>query len=448
MTQVSNQWSSQLAFIWVTSGAAVGLGNIWLFSYMAGANGGSAFVLVFLLCVALIGIPAMISEVLAGSLARQNPINGLRALASQYGGHRFWPLLGWMGALALLMILAFYSVVAGWALGYLGYAVTGTFNHADKGTILSLWDHFIDSPALLLLWHSVFMFLTLGIVAKGIQEGIERASKIMMPGLFIILIYLVAYAAYHGNFSDGFHFLFSFDIEKITPKVILVAMGQAFFSLAVGAGCMFVYGAYLPAQEKFVGALCWTAALNTLVALLAGLAIFPLVFAQGLAPTSGPGLMFQVLPTAFSQMPGGQWVAICFFTLLIFAALTSTFSLAEPLVMILIEKLNLSRRMASLMVGVVAWALGITALLSFNVWKQVTLFGQYTFFDILTGIPVNIMIPLGGLGFACLAVWMLPQTTSKERTRLAPTWYKIWYVITRYVTPLGITTVFIYGLIS
>ncbi|MFO1258725.1 MAG: sodium-dependent transporter [Gammaproteobacteria bacterium] len=448
MTQVSNQWSSQLAFIWVTSGAAVGLGNIWLFSYMAGANGGSAFVLVFLLCVALIGIPAMISEVLAGTLAKQNPISGLNALASQYRGHGLWPLLGWMGALALLMILAFYSVVAGWALGYLSYAITGTFNHTDKGSILSLWDHFIASPSLLLLWHSLFMFLTLGIVAKGIQEGIERASKIMMPGLFIILIYLVAYAAFHGNFSDGFHFLFSFDIEKITPKVILVAMGQAFFSLAVGAGCMFVYGAYLPPNSNFVGALCWTAVLNTLVALLAGLAIFPLVFAQGLAPTSGPGLMFQALPIAFSQMPGGQWIAISFFTLLIFAALTSTFSLAEPLVMILIEKLNLSRKIASLVVGLVAWALGITALLSFNIWKELTLFNRYTFFDILTGIPVNIMIPLGGLGFACLAVWMLPQTVSKERIHLSPRCYQIWYIITRYVTPIGITTVFIYGLIS
>lgn len=390
----------------------------------------------------------MISEVMTGSIARQNPIDGLKSLAAAHQSNRLWPLLGVMGALALLMILSFYSVVAGWALGYLGYAAAGTFNGADKSTILSLWDNFIQSPSLLLICHSIFICLTLGIVARGIQDGIERASKIMMPCLILILLYLVCYAAYQGNFKEGFNFLFEFDPSKITAKVFLVAMGQAFFSLAVGAGAMFVYGAYLPPKSRFVGALCWTTLLNTMVAILAGLAIFPLVFAQQLEPTSGPGLMFQVLPIAFGQMPGGQWVAMSFFILLIFAALTSTFSLAEPLVMILIEKLNLTRKKASLIVGLTAWLLGITALLSFNVWENVKLFGQYTFFDILTGLPINILIPIGGLGFACVATWVLPKVISQERIQLSKFWFKIWYFITRYITPIGILTVFIYGLVS
>ena len=448
MNYNSEQWSSRLAFIWVTSGAAVGLGNIWLFSYLAGENGGSVFVLTFLLCILFIGIPTMIAEVLGGAISKKDPINGIKTLSQTYGFNQHWHWIGWLGALALLMILSFYSVVAGWSLGYFVYAISGKLINVTQTEVMTLWNQFIDSPLQLLLWHTLFMLITLSIVARGVQSGIEKASKIMMPGLFIILIYLVIYSAINGDFKTGLNFLFKLDFSVLNPKIILTAMGQAFFSLALGAGALFVYGAYLPARTPFVGALCLTTILNTLVAILSGLAIFPLIFKFGLEPSSGPGLMFQALPTAFSQMPGGIWVSSLFFLLLIFAALTSTFSLAEPLILILLAHTRLTRKKASICVGLFAWSLGLTALLSFNMWKEFKLLGKYTFFDLLTHIPIDLIIPIGGLSFAFIAAWKIPHNIAKERLQLHPLWFNVWLVVTRFITPLGILSVFIYGLIS
>lgn len=441
---VHGQWSSGLMFVFATTGAAVGLANIWKFSYTTGENGGSAFVLVYLLCVVLIGIPTMISEVMIGRQGRQNASDSMKQLAQQYRSSPKWGLIGWCGSLCLWMMLSFYSVVAGWSLAYMVKAFAGDFNQGAPEHISLIWGNFLQSPWMLLLWHSVFMFCTLFTVYLGVQKGIEKASKILLPALLVILVILVCYGAIAGDMKTTLTFLFSFNFSEFTPSVILAALGQAFFSLAIGAGCLLVYGAYLPKTTRIGHTLGWVALLDTLVALLAGLAIFPILFAYQLPPSEGPGLMFKVLPIAFGQMPFGQWIGGAFFILLFFAALSSSISLAEPLVMKTVEKAKVSRLSASLWIGISAWCMGIGALLSFNRLADFKLFSQWTIFDVLTDIPINILLPLGGLGFTIFAGWVIPTHLSKQTLALeSDGLYKLWLYLTRFVTPLGIIIIFI-----
>lgn len=319
--QLKEQWSSKWAFILAATGAAVGLGNVWRFPYMAGSNGGSAFVLVYLLCVIIIGLPIMIAEILIGRRAKQNPVSALETLAKESGHTKKWGLLGWWGALALLLVLSFYSVVSGWSIAYLFRSFSDTFSGMSPTQIGNFWQRFLANPWQLLAWHTVFMSLTIGVIIRGVKKGLEKATKFMMPALYVILLVLVIYAAMVGDFRQAFHFLFDFNIEKITPVIIIAAMGHAFFTLALGAGAMLTYGAYVPKRVNISSAVCIVAGLDVLVAILSGLAIFPLVFAHHLAANSGPGLMFVTLPIAFAHIPGGALIGGLFFSFIVIRSL-------------------------------------------------------------------------------------------------------------------------------
>lgn len=438
-------WSSSLGFIMATVGAAVGLGNIWMFPYFTGMNGGGAFVLIYLLCIVLIGVPIMMAEALIGQKSQQNPITALATLAKTAKASRLWPLLGVAGAIALILMLSFYSVVSGWSLAYLSRSVQNVFAHADAASVSRIWAQLIANPWELLLWHTTFIIMTMGVIALGIQKGLERASKIMMPAFVVILLVLVFYSIINAEFMQAVRFLFYPDLSQITAKTVLSAMGIAFFSLALGAGCICAYASYVPKNERITPKLLIVAGFDTLLALLAGLAIFPLVFAYGLSPAEGPGLMFEVLPTAFAQMAAGQLLGGLFFLLLLFAAWTSSISLAEPLVAILHERTRLTRIHAVFIIGSIAWVLGISVLLSFNVWDNIKI-GGFNFFDIATQLPIKIILPLGGLGFAIFAGWVMSKQSVKTALKLPDTLFNTWRFIIRYISPLAILTIFIYQL--
>ncbi len=443
-TQERSLWSSRFAFIMVTAGAAVGLGNIWKFPYVAGNNGGGAFVLLYLLCTLLVGIPAMIAELLIGRHGRRNAVNTLATLAKQAGHTTKWQGLGWLGSLTLLMVLSFYSVVSGWSIAYLFFAIKGTFVNIGSAQVVEIWDHLLASPMILIAWHSAFMFLTMIVVALGVNAGIEKASKWMMPALLVILLLLVIYAAIVGDFSKALHFLFSFKLEALNSQAVINAMGQAFFSLATGAGAILIYGSYLSKKTNMVETVLIISVINVMVAILAGLAIFPIVFSHGLEPTSGPGLMFQVLPIAFSQMPGSQLIAISFFTLLLFAAWTSSISMGEPLVALLNERWHISRRRGSFYVGLLAWIVGLLSVFSFNIWQNVKLFSRWGIFDALTDIPINVMLPIGAFLFCVFAGWIMdPKDVKAEFGENMPKTYLAWRFAIRYLAPIGILTVFV-----
>ena len=441
--QLTARWSSRWTFILATTGAAVGLGNIWRFPYMAGSHGGSAFLIVYLACIVLFGLPILAAEIIIGRHARNNPVDALKSIAIENKASRKWQALGWWGITALVLILSFYSVVSGWSIAYFLKSITGVFNHMNADQVGATWGEFLSHPGKLLLWHSLFMFITICIVIRGVSKGLEKATNFMMPLLYIILISLVIFACSTGATKQAVHFLFAFDYHKITLNIIFAAMGHAFFTLAVGAGAMLTYGAYAPKNINIISSILIVALLDILVAILSGLAIFPIVFAYHLAPTSGPGLMFVTLPISFANMHYGSLVSAGFFLLLFFASLTSSINLAEPIVITLQSKLKLSRKSASIIAGCLAWLVGIVSLLSFNVWQNVKFMGQ-TPFDLISNAATDIFLPVGGLGFAIIAGYILKKKITQDELQGSGKFiYTLWRVLTRYIAPIGIIIIFI-----
>jgi NSS family neurotransmitter:Na+ symporter len=446
MLKKQEVWSSKLNFILATTGAAVGLGNIWKFSYMAGSNGGSAFVIVYLLCILIIGIPLMIGEMLIGYMGKSDTVSSLETLAKKYKKSHCWKYLGWLGCFTLLLVLSFYSVVAGWSLYYIKTSLTHSLTNTTA--IQNTWQNLMQQPLLMLIYHSVFMFLTLIIVSKGIKQGVEKASRVMMPALFFILIILVGYASSTSGFDAGIDFLFHFDFSKITPTVAISALGHACFTLAIGAGCILTYGAYLPKGSKIVSTVFIITFLDVLVAIFSGMAIFPLVFSYNLIPTSGAGLMFQTLPIAFAKMGGGYWFGLLFFILLLFAALTSTISIAEPLVALLIKRFNFNRTTACISIGLLAWLLGILTILSFNELSQFKPFFNKDLFSLITDSATNILLPVGILGFGIFVSLNIPKT--KLETALnnpKKQLFNLWYYTLKYISPVAILIILIEGIL-
>ncbi len=439
-------WSSQLAFVLALTGAAVGLGNIWKFPYMAGDNGGSAFVLIYLICIVLIGLPVMVSEIAIGRRAQKNPVDALSELAVAEGRSRHWSLLGWWGMAGLVITLSFYSVIAGWSIFYLIEALSGALVRQSSEHLQLIWSHFLAQPGEMLLYHIIFMCLTMYVVARGVHRGLELANVYMMPILFLILIILVlfAYATTGGAFVKAWHFLFDFKMAKITGRVIINALGHAFFTLAVGVGAMEVYGSYLDKTASIGRAVAATAILDVLVAFLAGMAIFPVLFMHHIPAQEGPGLMFLALPMAFSHMLLGQWVSVLFFLLLLFAAWTSSINIAEPMIALLCEKTHWSRGGASIFVGVIAGSLGILSVLSFNVLHSVQLFHEWDLFTAITDLSTNIFLPVGGIFYAIFAGWILRREITYNEINFKSNFlYNIWLFLTRFVAPIGILVVFI-----
>ncbi|NOQ36015.1 MAG: sodium-dependent transporter [Methylococcaceae bacterium] len=437
------EWSSRFAFILAATGSAVGLGNIWKFPYITGENGGGAFVVVYLLCVLAIGIPIMIAETMLGRRGRQSPINTMSDLADEAGAHKNWHYIGWLGVIAGFLILAYYSVIAGWALSYVLKALTGSFSGGNPETMGALFKGLMDSPVQQVFWHSVFMAATMFIVARGVSGGLEKAVRFLMPTLFVLLILLVGYAMTTGYYMQGLEFLFKPDFSEIDGHAILTAMGHAFFTLSLGMGAIMVYGSYLPKHISIAKTSIIISCADTAVALLAGMAIFPIVFANGLEAGSGPGLIFQTLPIAFGNMTGGWLFGILFFILLSFAALSSSISLIEPAVAYLVENKNIARQKACIWAGLITWGLGVTVAFSFNIWSGFTIFGK-GIFDLLDYLTANLMLPIGGFCIAIFAGWVMKPEDSKHELEMTnPQIYEAWKFLVSYVAPAAVFIVFL-----
>jgi NSS family neurotransmitter:Na+ symporter len=438
------EWSSNTAFILAATGSAVGLGNIWKFPYITGENGGGAFVLVYLACVILIGIPLMMSEIMLGRRSKENPIHTMEILTAENNADKRWHYLGWLGVIAGFLIISYYSVIAGWASAYVVKAFFGNFSGASAGEIKSIFENFVASPMQLIFWHTAFIAATMAIVVRGIKDGLEKAVQYMMPALFILMLLLLGYAMTTDGYFQGLNFLFKADFDKLTAKSVLIAMGQAFFSLSLGMGAIMMYGAYLPKDISIVKASIIIASADTIVALLAGLVIFPIVFANGLQPNSGPGLVFETLPIAFGNMFGGWLFGVLFFISLVFAALSSSISLIEPAVAWLIENKGFSRQKASLCAGSVSWLIGLGTVFSFNVWKDFTIFG-FNFFELTDYITANLMLPIGGFCIAVFAGWVMHQDHCKDELDLPGEhlWFQGWKVLVRYLAPFAVFLVFL-----
>jgi len=445
---IHGEWSSRWAFILAATGSAVGLGNIWKFPYITGENGGGVFVLVYLVCIAVIGIPIMMAEILLGRRGRQSPINTMRTLAKEEGRHRYWQLLGWAGVVTGFLILSYYSVIAGWALAYVVQTADGLFVNSSADQVKTIFDNLVSSPGRLLFWHTVFMSMTMFVVARGVRSGLEQAVRFLMPSLFLLLLVLVGYSMSTGAFAQGVEFLFSPDFSRFSKledfwEVALIAMGHAFFTLSLGMGAIMVYGSYLPEKTSIMQAAFYIAGADTIVALLAGMTIFPIVFANNLAPGVGPGLIFQTLPIAFGQMWGGTFFGTLFFVLLVFAAWTSAISLIEPAVAWLVENHGVKRVRASVIAGMLTWLVGIGTVLSFNAWSDLKLFDK-TFFDLLDYLTANIMLPLGGLAIAVFAAWLMSKKATQHELDLGDTaGYQAWRFLVRYISPIAVLVVFL-----
>jgi len=443
---IHGQWSSRWAFIMAATGSAVGLGNIWRFPYITGEYGGGAFVLMYLGCVLLVGIPIMMAEVLLGRRGRQSPINTMEALSKEEGLNPAWRYLGWMGVVAGFLILSFYSVVAGWTLEYIFQAGSGNFLTATDKEIGEIFDSLLRNPGQLLAMHTLFMALTVVVVAMGVRSGLERAVKFLMPALFILLLIMVGYAMSTDSFQEGVYYMFYPDWSKLSGEGFLVALGQAFFSLSLGMGAIMVYGSYLP-DDASIGQTTVTIALaDTLVAIMAGLAIFPLVFAYGLEAGSGPGLIFVTLPIAFGQMPYGQIFGTGFFILLLFAAWTSSISLLEPAVAWLVENRGIARPKSAAIAGLIAWTLGIGSVLSFNHWQDYKIFDK-TYFDVMDYVTSNILLPLGGLLIAIFTAWLMSRKAVVAELGLGEGFvFQAWLFVVRFVAPIGVVVIFLHAI--
>lgn len=434
-------WSSRWAFILVTAGSAIGLGNIWKFPYMTGTNGGSAFVLVYLACIVGIGLPLLMAEIMLGRRGQENPADTMRLLAREARVSPWWQAVGFIGIFGALFILSFYSVVAGWILDYTVLAARG-FGQFAKEDFGPLFAGLLANPVKLVGWHSAFMLLNFVVVAGGVTAGIERANKILMPALFAIVLVLLAYGMLAADLPAAFRFMFHFEPAAISATVILAAMGHAFFTLSLGMGAIMTYGSYL-GRETSIGRTClYIGAADTAIALLAGLSIFAIVFAQGLEPAAGPGLILQTLPIAFSQMPFGGVIGVLFFLLVVFAAWTSSISLIEPPSALLIERFGLRRPVAVGLVCLAAWLLGIAVALSFNDWAHIKLFGL-NIFDLLDTLTTKIMMPTAGLLIALFVGWRMQCAHVEEEIGLSAGSFRLWFAVLRYLSPVAIVLIFL-----
>lgn len=432
MSETLERWSTRRAFILAVTGAAVGLGNIWRFPYITGENGGAAFLLLYVAFVLLLGLPVMMAEIMVGRAGRRSPVASLGHLAAEVGASRHWRLLGLFGAFTVFCILSFYSVVSGWSIEFLVASINGDFVGASPGEIGAGFEAFLADPGRMTFNHTLFLLMTMLVVAAGVAKGLERLNNLLMPLLYLLLLLLAGYAATTEGFAPALAWLFMPDFSAVTPLVVMHAMGHAFFTLAVGACALMAYGAYMPDHQSLPRAAGAVAVLDVSVALLAGIAIFSVVFAQGMDPGEGPGLMFVTLPIAFAQLPwGALWLSI-FFLLLLLATWTSSINLAEPMVATL-QGFGLKRGQAAAIVGLAVWLVGLLTVLSFSrlaEWRP--LFGMNAF-ELVSTIPPEVFLPLGGLLIAIFAAWVMPEAAARRALGVTPGAFALWRGLVRWV---------------
>lgn len=441
--QGHTNWSSRPAFLLATIGGAVGLGNLWRFPYIAGDNGGGGFVLIYLGFVFLLGLPIMSGEMLLGRRGNRSAVNSISDLVKSENAASFWKSIGWLSLIVPFVGLSYYAVVAAWTMDYLTLAIGNAFSGLDGATSAETFDQRINQPVYQVFLHGLFMAATIWIVARGVNNGIERASKILMPALFAFILVLVIYGIVSADFVAALEFLFKPDFSAITGQSVLIALGQALFSLAIGAGVLITYSAYMPPEFSLRSSATVICIGDTLVALLAGLAIFPIVFANNLDPGEGPGLIFITLPVAFGNMPAGQIIGTLFFLLMFFAAYTTALGMLEPIVAWLEEKYPGKRKQLALIAGFSIWLLGLGSVLSFSIAADFHPLGflglERNFFGIADFAIANILLPINALLIAVFAGWVLSKrSVDEEFAQDSSGWRAYWRFANRYVAPIAI----------
>lgn len=443
------QWSSRLAFILAATGAAVGLGNIWKFPYIMGENGGGAFVIVYLLCILGIGIPVMMAEVLIGRRGRQSPGNSVKALAIEAGASTKWAFVGWMGLVAGFLILSFYSVIAGWAISYIFEAGAGNFEGASAEQIGGVFSNLLAQPGQLVFWTTAVLVGTGIIVGKGLKNGLERAVRYAMPVMLILLLIIAGYAAVNGDFGQALNFMFYPDFSKLTYSGVLIALGHAFFTLSLASGAIMIYGAYLPQDTSISKSVLAIALADTAIALIAGMAIYPIVFGNGLEVSQGPGLVFVSLPIAFGQMWGGTFFGTLFFIMLSFAAFTSAISMVESAIAWLVEHMGFTRVKAAIVSIVILWFMSMLTVFSFTgaSWAALdfNFVGKHVnnYFELIDHLTSDVLLPLGGMATAIFVAWVMKKDSVKEEIQMAESTFSLWYFALKWVAPLAVLFVFL-----
>ena len=440
------QFSSTFGFLMAATGFAVGLGNIWRFPYITGENGGGAFVIVYFGCAILIGIPILIAEILIGRHGKANPPRALRNIADRESRATAWQYVRPLNLATAFVIMGTYCVVAGWVLWYLYLGITTGFADVTAETAATTFSGVLGSIDGMLFWAGLSLLFTGTIIFFGVNKGIERSVRILMPTLFTLMLALVIYNASQDGFGAAASYLFTPDFSKIDGSTFLAAVGQAFFSIGVGMAGMMIFGSYLPPEVSITRCVLMIIVIDTMVALIAGLMIFPMVFRFGLDPAGGPGLIFQTLPVAFAQMPGGQWVAIVFFSLLSVAAVTSMVGLLEPLVAWLQESAAITRHQSTAMCLAALASLGLLSVLSYNLiadWQ----IGSMNLNAILDYLSNQIMLPVGGLLIALFTGWQIHKPTLREELFAMPNWvFESWHLLLRFLLPVAILVILITGL--
>ncbi len=432
--QERDQWVSRFGFIMAVAGSQIGLGNLWRFPHLAGSNGGGAFVFLYLIIVLLVGFTLTLGEILIGRHTQLGALGAYKKLS------RKWTWLGALGVLAGFLILSFYSVVGGWVINYMVRSVTGTLGIAD----FNIFTSGVVQP---IIYHAIFMFATLAIVIGGISGGIEKASKVLMPALFVMSVIVMVRSLTLDGAMEGVRFLLAPDFSVVDGSVVLAALGQVFFSLSLGMGCMVTYGSYLSKDENMIKSSMITPLLDTLISILAGLMILPAVFAFGFDPSEGPGLLFVTLPSVFAKMPLGNFFAFIFFTLVFFAALTSAISLLEVTVTYMTDEFKWNRKKATITMAVIIFFIGVAASLGLGVWDHITILPEMSIFDSLDFTASNILLPLGGMFMSIFIGWVwgldnaIQEATNEGSLsfKLAP----VWGFIIKYVAPIAIAIVFL-----
>lgn len=436
------QWSSRWGFLLAAVGFAVGMGNIWRFPYQLGENGGSAFLIIYLACAFGIGLPLLITEISIGRRGQASASKSFINVAIESGRSRNWGWVGTLGILCAFVILSYYTVLSGWTLDYFVKASTGAFEGVDANATGAMFGSLLGSPAKLMFWNTLVHILIILIIRQGVQSGIERAVKVLMPALFGAILVMVLYGVFAGDMASTLRFLLEPDFSKITFGTVMSAIGQAFFSIGIGMGSLVVFGAYMPKDFSIPSSATYVILLDTGVAVLAGFAIFPLVFQYGLNPGAGAGLVFQTLPLAFGQMPGGQLFGAIFFVLLISAALSSCIGLAEGVVNWVDEHLKIPRKIGVLWVSGTAWILGIASILGFSTWSEVRLldfipsYRGLDIFDTLDTLAANNLLLIGGAGSAIFFGWLVPKALKLEEINVKDgVFFGFWRLMVRFVIP-------------
>jgi len=443
-------WGSKIGFILAASGSAVGLGNIWRFPYAAGQNGGALFVFFYLLSIIFIGLPVLVAEASLGRFTGKNPVGAVKAIKPKGP----WKLVGYLGVLTGVMILSYYTVIAGWTVGYFFKAVTGKFQKMNSSNSSEVFASFTGNVLLQILLLGIFLFLTFYVVSRGVSSGIEKYAKILMPGLFVILILLLIRSLTLDGAAKGLEFYLKPDFSKLNFKVIIGAMGQAFFSMSLGMGAMITYGSYLTKKESLPSSTVWVAVFDTFIAIMSGFIIFPAIFSQGMDPAEGPGLVFNILPVIFANMPGGIIFGALFFLLLCIAALTSTVSLLEVASAYCIDEKKWSRKKSATLMTILTFLFGIPSALSFSnikFFKELPLF-KMGFLDLWDLVWGNLSLSIGAFFIAIFVgyVWKasnaLKEITHEQKKfakiKLIDSNYAVlWTTAVKYLCPLLIVLI-------